>query len=656
MMTPAFVAPAPILRAHRRQTAGLALQKRSLLQIACSTPPASPPPSLPPPQPEVPKLAPGAKFGALRTAIGLRRSANRVQATIRTAQTQYRDADDESRRLASSAHGAVLGEDLSATPLGARSSVQDLAVPPAPPVVELKPARVVELLCAHVVRVQPDAADDVRRTLPELLNSVQLSMLALADAAAPLFYEEQSETEQMVDRSLAGDASAERVNAMMTLLELARFGTQHPAQLSPPSLDALPVKAELDSCLDCSTFRASNVDRPLLFGRSSPDDGGDNDSATPSLPIYFPNLLLAFRGISLSRQSGLCLPAKVRAIEELYLGWLRNPLTAARKIATAVFPGLRLDGTETSVHDSAAPGRKVRRVYPKTGLGARKALVGILLPIFTQEPTHRLVACAYREFTPNKQTDFIFKLRGARQTVDSAISSARRSLRAAMRMPGFHECQGSDSCSEKETEAAPIKQQTPGTFKKFRLEIFADVKWGNIHHFLPPLAIKVAPNIRDLLRVDVLTLIGLTSCLLTAFRDTHSPQLALSILYTAGVYLVKIVSGLQSALSNTRGQLSLEKGTSLVAADEGALAMLATLAAEQQFAFAAAVYVSQVTDNLESVEENIYSVQIDSQFEKAHEANAVEWKLRLSKWGFLDAHGLPLRIQRSSKPARSWDV
>jgi Protein of unknown function (DUF3754) len=628
-LEPAFASPSPVLRAQHRQAPSIVLRTLHRCPIACAPAPL-PPRSTPPFPPQDPSR--DAKAAALRTAAGLRRNAQRVQATIRSARTQYRDADNESRRLASCEHDAVLGEDLSSTPLGSRASVQDLSIPPAPPVVDLKPARVIELLCAHVDAVRPNTATDVRSALSALLASLQLCIIGLADRANPLFYDDdKSNADPMINASAAGQASAESVDALLTLLELGRFNSERPAPLSPPALESLPVKVSVDNRMDMSIFSSSSVDRPLLrqCGRKQETDGA------VSLPEHFPSVLLVFRGTGVRRQSGLCLPAKIRAIEEYYLGWLRSPVVAARKLVSPLAPGLLgepgdLD-TNVAGGDGSPPVAKVRRVYPVRDLSPAAALTNFMLPTFTQEPIHRLCVCAYREFTPDR--DLTRALR-KEEALNAAISAAERAIDPASFVR---------KSTREEGTVVPmhtLQDHAPGTFKKFRLEVFADVPWGNTPHILPSVAVSVVANIRDLLRVDLLTLVGITSCIWTAFRDVHSPRLVFSVVGTLVVYAVRIGMGLRSALMTTHKRLLAEKGDSFVAANEGAIALLSLLAIEQQFALAAAVYVSRIVGcKAQAVERDVYGLKISSAFENIHDADASAWSQRLVKWGYLDNSG-----------------
>jgi hypothetical protein len=485
----------------------------------------------------------------------------------------------------------------------------------------------------------------VAAALPRLLHTLQACVVELSDSVEPLFAADG-----------AADSGTEAsVNSMFTLLHLAGFHTNRPAPLKPPALDAFPMKISSAGALDATLFGSGGASHALVGGGAQP-------------PEYFPHLLVAFRGTGVSRDSGLLLGAKVRSLESYYLGWINNPLDLARKVISR----RRTPGGSGNVTDGGRSGGGgagggagqatsspvVRRIFPSAKFSGWGAVAEFLLPVFVQEPTHRLACVAYRKFTPN--ADLALEAR-RQEVVQKARAAASRAVDPTRYLRGGN---GPDSDSGSDTDRGPAnrspvpeatRRQTPGEFGPLRLELWRDVPWGHILHFLPTFAAKVTPRTRDVLRVDFLTFAGVASAVVTIWRESGtSPLLWAEVAGTVAFYGARIALRLRQALSVSRGLIAEERARRLYATDDAAIGVVARLATQQQFGIAASVLVAVALRREHDASPSIDDVQRAVCGAALCDAEQnEEWMRRLTSWGFID-DGI-LTVPTRGERTVAWD-
>jgi hypothetical protein len=538
----------------------------------------------------------------------LRYRAFKLRRQFRDARTIYDDAAATARALKSEP-GDILGADLNATSLGLRSTVQDLLVPACPKFVPMTSTSVASALRSYMRAVaeagaKPYLLNELDEALPRILARVRADMSKLADDASTIFDSSGEEAE-----------TSSGVRSLLTLLQCARFHCNSPPPLSPPSMTALPVQLSKLDCLDPGLVGTSELSQhPLL---KSQREGS----------ALVPYAVISTRGTGVVRESGAQFGAKIRSIEQLYLGWVDAPVRLIQK-----FFWYRKDAnTSENLGKTAQNSAKVRRVYPTPTIQLRRgltALVELTLPIFTQEPTHEQWVLLYRDFEPDRTLQ---RFAWGQRMLDRAKAAVFEAIRP------HHIRTSTDDMAE--WFASPL-----GSSKSFHLEMYRDVPWGNVSHFYPSCAVSIVPKTRDLLRVDLLTLAGLLSLGVTFIRDVDHVLVTASALGTAVVYAARVVFAIRQALTVTRQRVAEERLSQMIGMDEAAVARLATLAAEQEFAVAASVYIASVVNDPrvtgDYVAKKAFEVDLD--------INSDFWRGQLFEWGILEA-GRVLRDDATTK-------
>lgn len=530
-----------------------------------------------------------------------------VRRKIKRAQTRYKDAAEDARHLQNSTSNDILGTELDGTSLGSRSTIQDLPIPAAPHFADMKAAEVSSSLTKLISSVEHSQtnAEELSNALRQLLRVIRLAVSDLTDAAGGTFSTAQGD-EKAFDRSIP---------AFLSLLQLAKFHCTRPAALSPESVDALPLKISVSNCLDEYVLKERCTGHPLLHSQVD-------------LPEYFPHLLVATRGTGVDKKAGLLLGAKFRAIEEEYLSWAQAPLHVVQRLLENIVGGKSDEKSPPRVPGGDDVSEKVRRVFPSVKLNGWNGISELLLPVFTQEPTHSLCVVAYREYVPDLSSQRTHRRRRALEVAQATIAKAIDPVRYRTVVEDQLKDRELKSSAENEKNIARL----PGDYKPFRAEMFGDIPWGNISHYFPSCAVKVSLQSRELLKLDLLTLAGVASCLITAVRNIDKAYIALSVTGTLVAYIVRIAFRLRAAFRSNRGFLAEEKARHFAAANEAVVARVAGLAADEQFAIAASCLASvALAGHLtpSDIQKRVFSKTLSTDQENA------EWLNRLGKWGFI---------------------
>lgn len=526
-----------------------------------------------------------------------------VRRKIEGVQTKFQNAARDVKDLESSSEDDVFGADLEGTSLGSRSTIQDLSIPKYPSFIDTNPSDVISLLTKYV------AADKSRQDLSTLETSFSRLLLSLRLAAAKL----ADKAEGVFRTEVPDDGTFDKaIPSFLSLLHLAKFHCSRPVALSPESVDSLPLKISVSNCLDESLLKERGTGHPLL-------------QRSIDLPEHFPHLLVATRGTGVNRKSGLLLGAKFRAIEEEYLSWAQAPFYLIRQILEQITGGKSDEFTNTEPSDRGGSSGKVRRVFPSVKLNGWKGLTELLLPVFTQEPTHKLYVLAYREFVPDIPAQ---RLQRRQRTLEAAQTTIAKAI-DPVRYRTVVEEQLKDCENEPGLGSSKDRVQLPGEYRPFRTEMYGNVPWGNIAHYFPSCAVKVTLQSREILKLDLLTLAGVVSCLVTAVRNIDKSYIVLSVTGTIAAYVVRIVFRLRAALKSNRGFLAEEKANHFVAANEAVVARLAGLVVEEQFAIAASCLVSKLMSREVSpseIQNSAFGKVLSTEDENA------EWMSRLQQW------------------------
>jgi hypothetical protein len=519
-------------------------------------------------------------------------------------------------------YGNVLGADLKNTALGRVSKVQDLRIPAGPALQPLKALDAIAALTSYVAdRASPQVAEKTEIALRQLLDALRRSMADLSDAAELLLAADGVVTPE----------TESAVSSFFTLVELAGFHCNRPAPLRPAALNSFDMKVSVDGVLDAGIFGGGGASHPLIRKSEKPPD-------------FFPHILVAFRGTGVDRDSGLLLGAKIRSLETYYLGWLNDPIRFGRKLLARRKSKLNggsddCDGASLERNisapeavDAAGESAVVRRVFPSAKFSGWEGAAEFLLPVFSQEPAHKLVCVAYRKFTPDSARAREAK---KKQAIARARVVAARLVNPTQFLREGSAATDADSTSSSSDARDAAEEQVPGEVGPVRIELWKDVPWGHLLHFLPPFAAKLAPGTRDMLRVDFLTFAGLASVVVTTARGSEASSLLWAqLLGTVVVYAGRIALRLRDAVSKNRGLIAEERGQRLCAADGAAVGALVGLAVQQQFGVAASMVAAAALDGFESAP-TTEEVQRAVFRGKAGCGENEDWGRRLVRWGVL---------------------
>lgn len=585
--------------------------------------------------------------GARRLTAGVQRAVATAKGGAEAARVRFEAAKAAARELEGMQIGGVLGADLENTALGRVSEVQDLDIPPSVVPQPLRVADVVDVISGYVREREGEAAaEDIAVILRQVLDSLRRCVAEIVDNAEELIGTQEE----------AGEWSDARVASFLGLLELAGFHCNAPPPLRPAALTSYNMAVSVDGVLDATLFDAVGKKHSLVTSASSRSE-------------VFPHILLAFRGTGVDRASGLLIGAKIRSLESYYLGWLNNPVEFARKLIRrrSLKKGEDPSGTAIPTRDAGRERGKeanrsrseewergsllrksgvVRRVFPSAKINGWEGAADFMLPVFSQEPTHSLLCVAYRRFTPDgkfvREAKKQELLEQARVVAERAVSPTKI-LRDG----------GRDEFASANEPGEMLLSQPPGKYGPLRIELWNNVPWGHLQHFLPLAAAKVAPRARDILRIDFLTFAGLSSALVTIAKGTASPGvLAAEILGTVAVYTGRIALRLRSAISKSRGLIAEERSDRLAASDGPAMTALGLLATQQQFGVAASIMAAAAlagSDDAPTVAElqrELFGVQLSD------DALNQVWTRRLVRWQHLSEE---LRPRKAGHHHVEWE-
>lgn len=381
-----------------------------------------------------------------------------------------------------------------------------------------------------------------------------------------------------VSKGLTED-STNAVNELMDLVENARFAmvVDGASKLLPPCADTLPLGIDVRDVLDPTLFARNERDRNYMPRQSE------------NVPFYFPELFVACRGVGVERKSGRLLGDKIRAIEHLYLGSVTAPFTwiasALRAVTRPTSKDKQSPMNDKNKNSENNSGKTVRRIVPSVRLQKNLAsLTELFLPTFSQEPTHEYLLIVYRELERNREYSRSRKQaqiqQCAKQLVDRAVNPVPSRKYNDNAAPSNH------------TDFTGLEDILSGLRKNVSVELYQNVPWGLLYHFFPTRSVRILPATRDLLRIDLLTLLGLSSAAVTYARDASSPFVSAALAGTVFIYIARIAIGLRQAFVTYRGRIARDKVARFLARDEAAVSVLAALAADERFAELACVWCS----------------------------------------------------------------
>lgn len=529
------------------------------------------------------------------------------------------------QQLHTSSDTSVLGSDLFNCYVASTSLVQDVDIPPAPTLVNLRPESVQEKVREYLIRI--GVSEENRRLYSERLHDVLTALrgwtLEYADTARPLL---TSSPERLRDSDLVNS-----LDALIRLLEMASFAILPPSPdiPGPPSPDALPLGNSIPDTLDPTLFEHSAALREYLRTNAL------------QLNTCFPYLFVATRGVTFVRKSGLLLRQKIRALERSYFSWIRTPfallIQPLRSLRTMMWKRLGGDWLRDIFQSSGERGnvddeddeddddddlfniqsqseeysaevhisssdecnmeaRQVRRIVPAGKLeGFLEGLTRFFLPTFTQEPAHELFLLLYREVVPDKEL--------IRKDKRSAlVNQLKNSIAQAINpLPSKKDKSQRFAQDAKPSSILDDLKKPRGELKPVSLQLFADVQWGTVYHLFP--STYVLPATRDLLRVDAVTFLGLATTVVTYLRNSDSPFVYPLLLASVVSYLIRVGFGWRQAVVAYERRLATEKSDALVSRQRSALDFLAILSAEELFGKVSCVWLSSVLDNHPSLSE-----------------------------------------------------
>jgi hypothetical protein len=149
---------------------------------------------------------------------------------------------------------------------------------------------------------------------------------------------------------------------------------------------------------------------------------------------------------------------------------------------------------------------------------------------------------AFRECEPNRALQHVAWRQEFAEKIQAGISRAIDPVKY--------------KATEQPEEDEPYSQPL-GQLKPVRLEVYRGVPWGNVIHLFPSRILKVVLQARDILRLDLLTLAGVVSFIVTIVRDVDDIFVKASALGTIAVYIARIGFTFRRVLSTTRFQVSV---------------------------------------------------------------------------------------------------
>lgn len=510
-----------------------------------------------------------------------------VRSFILEARQTFAELTDELDDLKEEDTPLVLGSELSRDQISSTCTIQDLPIPSSPPFYAVSPSLVITLLETYL-QTQPHIPSStlpaIRSHLHILLSAVRDWTAHLSDTARPLL------AEPIISPPPHPTAA---LTAFATLLHLAHFDLlpRFPLPLDPPCTDALSLGTAHQRTLDPTLVAQSDILRPALRRHVTTD----------RVPALYPHVLIATRGVSMSRATGLLLPQKLRALERSLYSQLRRPflpvvglfragVTTIRRFGGATDPVGKSPGTPIDPPDATqAPAEKrVRRVVPAVRLrGGWRALSRQFLPSLTQEPCHKLLLVAFREVETDKAELVARRRRELFSQLKESVMQAINPLPAGRRREKEH-----DDMSTKQKMDLDNMQCPPGKAGGVSLELYGDVPWGLAGHFMP--ATFALPATRDLLRVDVLTFAALASALVTFARSPDSPFVKAYLLGSLVSYMLRVALGWRRALGLYGSVVTRDRLRRMLGRGETAMTAVGAWAAEEAFVEVACVWVAEI--------------------------------------------------------------
>lgn len=497
-------------------------------------------------------------------------SLNSLSDRMKEVKNKYHLVAKEVEKLESSEEGFVLGSDLSTYEIGRSSIIQDLPLPTTSSFFDLNPSQTLKKVDSFLKseNLSSNVRTDLLKDCKTRLALLRSNILQITDIA----HEIVSNPSQK-DSHLDGKAG----DIIIMLLEMANFSVLPELRTvdNPPSSETLPLGQSFKETLDPALL--SNSKKFLTYLKKTDD----------RMASFYPYLFIATRGVSVSRNSGVLFLQKLGAIERALYSVLSTPLSMFFKSQRYVFKSLF---PESKHHENVMPSgagkhkenheekdRRVRRVIPTLKFDEGiKSLSSLFLPSFAQEPTHELLFMMYREVNVDKN-----RLRKMKQ--EALLEQIKDSLTQALNPTPLPKSSEGTKKKDKFEKVEELLQTPPGELQHISLQIFKDIEWGSVLHYMP--SIYLLPATRDLLKVDALTFTGLLSAATEFFvrRHTNSFLLYASVIASIVSYAGRIALSWRRVRKSYQGNISLQKATNSVSQGEKSLIFLAALAIEEMF-------------------------------------------------------------------------
>lgn len=512
----------------------------------------------------------------------------------------------------------ILGDDVNIDDLPPSTIVRDLTVPLAPGFFGLVPMQAIDRLCGvlTVCDVSQERRDKLRGQLEGLARAVR----ARADAYQVRALALALPSSRDGDENGNGDkeATGRGLDALTWLLREARFVVlpQLPTVGEPAHAGAVPLGLALDTHLDATLFQESETLRHLVETCDVPLGG----------PSHYPYLYVATRGTCLSRRSGLLVKAKLRALERSFYSLIRVPIASivsvvktlfkwnrAKEVASDIDEGEDITDTDISTdrknlddfgnstedkhthEDNLWALQRIRRVVPSVELNAGwSQLFKQLSPSITQEPCHDHFFCLYRPIEVDEG-----RLRDEKRT--ALQQQARDSFLTALNpLPPEKQTtkrvsptdDGTPTQTNSQRKSLNEFKRSPGTLQRIVMTMFSNVPWGTVLHFFP--TTYVLPATRDLLRVDMITFVGLVSAAFSFARQSNRSSALMYLLFSLASYTFRVAVGWKNSLNMYSKTLATEKADSLLCQGRSCIDYVTTLAVEEMFADVSCVWLANV--------------------------------------------------------------
>eukprot|EP00172_Hildenbrandia_rubra_P000873 Plantae.Rhodophyta-Hildenbrandia_rubra.ctg14944.p1 GENE.Plantae.Rhodophyta-Hildenbrandia_rubra.ctg14944~~Plantae.Rhodophyta-Hildenbrandia_rubra.ctg14944.p1 ORF type:complete len:551 (+),score=85.21 Plantae.Rhodophyta-Hildenbrandia_rubra.ctg14944:219-1871(+) len=406
----------------------------------------------------------------------------------------------------------------------------------------------------RVERIEIDARDAQNEIPLDVLKE-----LIGSDMMRRIYFAVANEVTDVLEKAkkifATSDDCQEGMSALVQLLEMARYRA-----LS--SEDARRREA-LEGCADQLPVFISSTgfdEKFLLDGVSS-----DGILGLPEERVaFFPQILIAWKGVTIQKKDGRQLKAKLRGFEAKYFGWIDDPFDwIIAKLAKGRNHDPKDDSKEkTPIGQSGAPEASekhiIERISPSRTLELGvDSLVKLFQPIHTEEPAYRSLCIIYRGLSGrNLQQPY------------NVVKELKVQL--------GKQKEGEDAVNHTNRISTENEQRSD-----VNIDVLSDVPWAALNNYLPGRYLSFAA--KDILRLDAFTLAGLVAAVTTYIQDFGTFYVGFTLTASLIYYGSRVFLSIQSAWNSYHRKIISDILNAVVGRGRGGLLAIADEAVHLRF-------------------------------------------------------------------------